>query len=119
MNSLKYRKNQIIRIKFGFWLNLKLGRTKVTRENSTCINVTKIVVTSLATFITFSLLLMCQRYKKVQQILMRHFPIIHWASNYRKNAAKRSRQHAGKKYREYAQRRVCFVNKQVPCSTPI
>ena len=36
-----------------------------------------------------------------------------------KNAAKRSRQHAGKKYREYAQRRVCFVNKQVPCPTPI
>ena len=31
-----------------------------------------------------------------------------------KNAAKRSRQHAGKKYREYAQRRVCFVNEQVP-----
>ena len=31
-----------------------------------------------------------------------------------KNAAKRSRQHAGKKYREYAQRYVCFVNEQVP-----
>ena len=31
-----------------------------------------------------------------------------------KNAAKRSRQHAGKRYREYAQRRVCFVNEQVP-----
>ena len=31
-----------------------------------------------------------------------------------KNAAKRSRQRAGKKYREYAQRRVCFVNEQVP-----
>ena len=31
-----------------------------------------------------------------------------------KNAAKRSRQHAGKKYREYAQRRVCFINEQVP-----
>ena len=31
-----------------------------------------------------------------------------------KNAAKRSRQHAGKKYREYAQRHVCFVNEQVP-----
>ena len=31
-----------------------------------------------------------------------------------KNAAKRSRQYAGKKYREYAQRRVCFVNEQVP-----
>ena len=36
-----------------------------------------------------------------------------------KNAAKRSWQHAGKKYREYAQRRVCFVNKQVLCPTPI
>ena len=32
----------------------------------------------------------------------------------KKNAAKRSRQHAGGKYREYAQRSVCFVNKQVP-----
>ena len=31
-----------------------------------------------------------------------------------KNAAKRTRQHAGKKYREYAQRRVCFVNEEVP-----
>ena len=31
-----------------------------------------------------------------------------------KNAAKRSRQHAGEKYREYAQRSVCFVKKQVP-----
>ena len=31
-----------------------------------------------------------------------------------KNAAKRSRQHAGKRYRKYAQRRVCFVNEQVP-----
>ena len=31
-----------------------------------------------------------------------------------KNAAKWSRQHAGEKYREYAQRSVCFVNKQVP-----
>ena len=31
-----------------------------------------------------------------------------------KNAAKRSRQHSGKKYREYAKRRVCFVNEQVP-----
>ena len=38
-----------------------------------------------------------------------------------KNAAKRSRHYAGKKYREYAhsQRRVCFVNEQVPCPTPI
>ena len=34
--------------------------------------------------------------------------------NVHKNAAKRSRQHAGEKYREYAQRSVCFVNKQVP-----
>ena len=34
--------------------------------------------------------------------------------NIDKNAAKRSRQHAGKKYREYAERRVCFVNEQVP-----
>ena len=32
----------------------------------------------------------------------------------KKNAAKRSRQHTGKRYREYAQRRVCFVNEQVP-----
>ena len=32
-----------------------------------------------------------------------------------KNAAKRSRQHAGKKYWEYAQGHVCFVNEQVPC----
>ena len=32
----------------------------------------------------------------------------------KKNAAKRSRQHAGEKYREYAQCSVCFVNKQVP-----
>ena len=31
-----------------------------------------------------------------------------------KNAAKQSRQHAGKRYREYARRRVCFVNEQVP-----
>ena len=31
-----------------------------------------------------------------------------------KNAAKRRRQHAGEKYWEYAQRSVCFVNKQVP-----
>ena len=31
-----------------------------------------------------------------------------------KNAAKQSRQHARKKYREYAQRHVCFVNEQVP-----
>ena len=31
-----------------------------------------------------------------------------------RNAAKRSRQHAGKKYREYAQRHVCFINEQVP-----
>ena len=29
-----------------------------------------------------------------------------------KNAAKRSRQHAGKRYWEYAQRHVCFVNVQ-------
>ena len=29
-----------------------------------------------------------------------------------KNAAKRSRQHAGKEYWEYAQRHVCFVNEQ-------
>ena len=36
------------------------------------------------------------------------------ATSSKKNAAKRSRQHAGKKYREYAQRRVCFVNEQVP-----
>ena len=33
---------------------------------------------------------------------------------YVKNAAKRSRQHAGKRYREYVQRHVCFVNEQVP-----
>ena len=33
---------------------------------------------------------------------------------HRKNAAKRNRQHAGKKYWEYAQRRVCFLNEQVP-----
>ena len=32
----------------------------------------------------------------------------------KKKAAKWSRQHAGKKYREFAQRRVCFVNEQVP-----
>ena len=32
----------------------------------------------------------------------------------KKNDAKRSRQHAGKRYREYAQRRVCFINEQVP-----
>ena len=32
----------------------------------------------------------------------------------RKNDAKRSRQQAGKRYREYAQRRVCFINEQVP-----
>ena len=31
-----------------------------------------------------------------------------------KNAAKRSRQHAGKKYWDYAQRHVCCVNEQVP-----
>ena len=31
-----------------------------------------------------------------------------------KNDAKRSRQHAGGKYQEYAQRSVCFVNNQVP-----
>ena len=33
-----------------------------------------------------------------------------------KNAAKQTRQHAGKKYRkaEYVQCRVCFVNEQVP-----
>ena len=31
-----------------------------------------------------------------------------------KKAAERSRQHTGKKYREYAQRRVRFVNEQVP-----
>ena len=37
-----------------------------------------------------------------------------WAKNWKKNAAKRSRQHAGGKYREYAQHRVCFVNEQVP-----
>ena len=30
-----------------------------------------------------------------------------------KNAAKRSRQHAGEKYQEYGQRHVCFVNEQV------
>ena len=32
-----------------------------------------------------------------------------------KNAAKRNRQHTGKKYRkaEYVQHRVCFVNEQV------
>ena len=35
-----------------------------------------------------------------------------------KNAAKRSRQHAGKRYWEYAQRRVCFVNEQVPSPHP-
>ena len=29
-----------------------------------------------------------------------------------KNAAKQSRQHAGKKYRKYAQHRLCFVNEQ-------
>ena len=34
-------------------------------------------------------------------------------SNAFKNAAKRSRQHAGKKYQEYAQRRVCFVNEKI------
>ena len=47
-------------------------------------------------------------------------PINFWQNSdpFKKNAAKRSRQHAGKKYREYAQRRVCFINKQVPCSTP-
>ena len=27
-------------------------------------------------------------------------------------------QHAGKEYQEYAQRRVCFVNEQVPSSAP-
>ena len=32
----------------------------------------------------------------------------------KKNAAKRSRQHVGKRYWEYAQRRVCFINYQVP-----
>ena len=37
----------------------------------------------------------------------------------KKNAPKRSRQYAGEKYREYPQHRVCFVNKQVPCPTPI
>ena len=37
----------------------------------------------------------------------------------KKNAAKWNTQHAGKKYREYTQRRVCFVNEQVPCPTPI
>ena len=31
-----------------------------------------------------------------------------------KNAAKWSRQHAEETYREYAQRRVCFANDQVP-----
>ena len=36
------------------------------------------------------------------------------AKNATKNGAKRSRQHEGKKYQEYAQRRVCFVNEQVP-----
>ena len=38
---------------------------------------------------------------------------------YIKNATKRSRQHAGKTYLEYAQRRVCFINEQVPFPTPI
>ena len=37
----------------------------------------------------------------------------------KKNAAKRSSQHAGKKYREYATGRVRSVNEQVPCPTPI
>ena len=32
----------------------------------------------------------------------------------KKNAAKRSRQHAGKRNWEYVQRQVCFVNEQVP-----
>ena len=39
-----------------------------------------------------------------------------WLGYNNKNAAKRSRQHAGKKYQEYGQRHqrhVCFVNEQV------
>ena len=37
-----------------------------------------------------------------------------FAGTDKKNAAKRSRQHAGKKYCKYAQCRVRFVNEQVP-----
>ena len=39
--------------------------------------------------------------------------------HYQKNATKRSRQHAGKKYWEYAERRVCFLNEKIACPTPI
>ena len=38
-----YRK--IMRIIFGFWLNLKLGRANIMRADVTYINVTKVVVT--------------------------------------------------------------------------
>ena len=41
-------------------------------------------------------------------------PISQLQGHNKKNAAKWSRQYAGKKYREYAQRRVSFVNEQVP-----
>ena len=39
-----------------------------------------------------------------------------WTKIFEKNAAKRTRQHAVEKFRkaEYVQRRVCFVNEQVP-----
>ena len=41
--------------------------------------------------------------------------ISHYKTTFQsKNAAKRSRQHAGEKYWEYAHRCVCFVNVQLP-----
>ena len=43
-----------------------------------------------------------------------YFKTEYWPTFAVKNAAKWRRQHAGKKYREYAQRRVCFVNEPVP-----
>ena len=48
----------------------------------------------------------------------RHQILSLWRKNkiveIQKNAAKQSRQQAGKKYCVYAQHRVCFINEQVP-----
>ena len=52
----------------------------------------------------------CSNVKKLRTVEPQ--PI--FTGSYKKNAAKRSRQHAGGKYREYAQRSVFFVNNQVP-----
>ena len=60
-----------------------------------------------------------QHFYITNSLLANFFPftiyVSHRKAALKKNAAKRSRQHVGEKYREYAQRRVCFINEQVPC----